>query len=365
MIQEQPLAGRPAPPPPEGARATSPKLPAGELGFGRYFTDHLFVAEFDQDRGWRDPRVVPRATLAMDPAASALQYGQSVFEGLKAFRDPRGGAHRLFRLDRHTARLRASARRVCLPEVPEDLFADAVRSAIRADADWMPTAEGTAIYIRPTLLGTEAFLGVRPSTAAMFYVLLSPVGSYWQGGRRPLRIWVEDTYVRAALGGLGAAKTGANYAASLLAAEVAKSRGYDQVLWLDAERRERVEEIGTMNLFARIGDTVITPAIDGTILDGVTRASVLDLLREWGVKTEERPLDLAEIIAAHASGTLREMFGTGTAAIIAPLGALGGKPGELTIGDGREGELTRRLFDEIRAIQSGAAEDRHGWLTPV
>lgn len=347
------------------ARARRQRPADSELGFGRYFTDHIFLAEFDPDHGWQRARIAPHAALSIDAASSALQYGQSVFEGLKAFRDPDGGAHRLFRVERHAARLRDSARRVCLPEVPDELFIEAARAVVRVDADWMPTSDDTALYLRPTIIGAEGFLGVRPAKKALFYVLVSPVGSYWQGDRRPLKIWVEETYVRAAPGGLGAAKTGANYAASLLAAEAAKARGYDQVLWLDAVKREKVEEIGTMNLFVRIGDTVITPSLDGTILPGVTRDSVLALLREWGVRAEERPLAFQEVLEASQRGELREMFGTGTAAIVAPIGTLGGTHGETIVGDGREGELTTRLYDALHGIHVGRVADRHGWLSPV
>lgn len=334
------------------------------LGFGKYFTDHMFVVRWDGSR-WGSPRIVPYAPFEMDPAASVLQYSQSVFEGAKAFRDSKGGAHRIFRLDRHAARMNSSARRVCLPEVPEELFVSAVRSLVLVDHDWMPKAEDTSLYIRPTIIGDEGFLGVRPAKSAVFYVILSPVGSYWQGERRPLKLWVEQEFVRAAPGGTGAAKTGGNYAASLLAAEHAKKRGFDQVLWLDGAERKFVEEVGTMNFFARIGDTVITPPLDGTILPGVTRDSVLHILREWGVNVAERRLAYAELVDAQKNGTLKELFGTGTAGIVAPVGELGTAGGSLTVADGREGELTTRLYDEIRGIHTGAVADRHGWLSSV
>jgi branched-chain amino acid aminotransferase len=334
------------------------------LGFGKYFTDHMCVVRWDGAR-WGEPRLVPYAPFAMDPAASVLQYAQSVFEGLKAFRDGKGGPHRVFRIDRHAARMNGSARRVCLPEVPEQLFTAAVRQLVALDADWMPRAEDTSLYVRPTIIGDEGFLGVRPAKSALFYVILSPVGSYWQGDRRPLKLWVEQEFVRAAPGGTGAAKTGGNYAASLLAAEHAKKRGFDQVLWLDGAERKFVEEVGTMNFFARIGDTVVTPPLDGTILPGVTRDSVLHLLRTWGVKVEERRLPYAELASAQQAGALKELFGTGTAGIVAPVGELGTASGSLTVADGNEGELTTRLYDHIRGIHTGAVADVHGWLTSV
>jgi len=348
----------------ERTRTPRPRPAEEGLGFGKYFTDHMFVARWDGSR-WGAPRIVPYAPFEMDPAASVLQYAQSVFEGLKAFRDPKGNAHRLFRGDRHAARMNSSARRICLPEVPEALFLSAVRSLVLVDHDWMPKLEDTSLYIRPTIIGDEGFLGVRPAKSAVFYVILSPVGSYWQGARRPLKLWVEQEFVRAAPGGTGAAKTGGNYAASLLAAEHAKKRGFDQVLWLDGAERKFVEEVGTMNFFARIGDEVITPPLDGTILPGVTRDSVLHLLREWNIPVVERRLAYAELVAAQNNGTLRELFGTGTAGIVAPVGELGTEGSTLTVADGAEGSLTTRLYDEIRGIHTGTVADRHGWLSPV
>jgi branched-chain amino acid aminotransferase len=294
-----------------------------------------------------------------------LQYGQMVFEGLKAFRAPDGRGIRLFRPDAHARRLVESARRLCLPAVDPSDFVRAAQALVRVDEGHVPREPDTALYLRPTLLGTEAFLGVRPSATAEFLVMGSPVGAYWQGGRRPLRLWVETELSRAAPGGTGAAKCGGNYAASLLAAERAKSKGFDQVLWTDARDHTALEEVGTMNAFVRIGDTVITPPLDGTILAGVTRDSVLTLLRAWNIAVEERPILVEEIEQAAGRGALREMFGTGTAAVIAPIGELGLADRTVKVGDGREGEITRRLYDAIRAVQSGEAEDRYGWLADV
>jgi branched-chain amino acid aminotransferase len=336
-----------------------------EFGFGRVFSDHLFRASYDPERGWHDAVITARAPLVLDPAATVLQYGQMVFEGLKAFAAPDGRTIRLFRVDAHARRFVASARRLCLPEVTPDDFVRAVSALVNVDADHVPRTPDASLYLRPTLLGTEGFLGVRPSATAEFFVLASPVGAYWQGGRRPLRLWVETELSRAAPGGTGAAKCGGNYAASLLAAERAKSKGYDQVLWTDARAHTTLEEVGTMNAFVRIGDTVITPPLDGTILAGVTRDSVLTLLRAWGVKVEERSVSIAEIEQAAARGALEEMFGTGTAAVIAPIGELGLERRTVRVGDGGEGELTRKLYDAIRAVQTGEAEDRYGWLTEI
>jgi branched-chain amino acid aminotransferase len=337
--------------------------PAEKLGFGLCFSDHMFRAHHDEN-GWHDAAIVPRAPLVLDPAATVLQYSQCVFEGLKAFWSE-AGKIRLFRPEFHARRFVQSAERICLPEVPVADFLRAVFALTAVDARFVPHAEGTSLYVRPTLMGTEAFLGVRPSLAAEFFVIASPVGAYWHGGRRPLRIWVETELVRAAPGGSGAAKFGGNYAASLLAAERAKARGFDQVLWTDARAHTEIEEIGTMNVFVRIGDTVLTPSLDGTILAGATRDCVLVLLREWGVKVEERRISLAEIEQAHRTGALAEMFGTGTASIVAPIAQLGFGTKELAVGSGEEGDLTRRLYDAIRGVQRGTLEDRHQWLVEL
>jgi branched-chain amino acid aminotransferase len=346
-------------------RTTRPTaMPAADkLGFGRCFSDHMFRAHHDEE-GWHEGVIVPRAPLALDPAATVLQYSQCIFEGLKAFCSPEGKI-RLFRPAFHARRFVESARRLCLPDVPVADFLRAVFALVRVDERFVPRAEGTSLYLRPTLMGTEAFLGVRPSIQAEFFVIASPVGAYWQGGRRPLRIWVETELVRAAPGGSGAAKFGGNYAASLLAAERAKTRGYDQVLWTDARAHQEIEEIGTMNVFVKIGDTVLTPSLDGTILAGATRDCVLALLREWGTRVEERKIELAEIEQAHRAGTLVEMFGTGTASIVAPISQLGLGDREISVGSGEEGDLTRRLYDTIRGVQRGTVDDRHEWLVEL
>jgi branched-chain amino acid aminotransferase len=340
-------------------------LPAAEtLGFGKVFSDHMFRARFEVDEGWHDAAVVPRAPLALSPAASVLHYGQSVFEGLKAFAGWAGKVL-LFRPDAHANRFIQSARRVCLPEVPTDLFRIATDALTWIDRDFVPRAPETSLYLRPTLVGTEGFLGVRPSAMAEFFVIASPVASYWQGGRRPLKLWVETELCRAAPGGMGSAKTGGNYAASLVAAEQAKKRGFDQVLWLDARTHTQLEEVGTMNVFVRIGDTVITPPLDGSILAGVTRDSVIVLLRDQGIAVEERSIALGELEDAHAKGTLGEVFGTGTGGLIAPVGSLGMESRLLTIGTGEEGELTRQLYDTLRGIQYGQIPDKHSWLVEI
>jgi len=346
-------------------RTRSPKQrpSPSELGFGKHFTDHMFLMDFERGRGWSGGRVVPYGPVQVDPAASALHYGQTIFEGLKAFPDP-AGRIRVFRLGDHLARLNQSARTLCIPEVDLEVAARGVRALLAIDAAWMPEGEGTSLYIRPLVFATEPFLGVRPAEHFLLCVFLSPVAGYYSTGAAPVRIWVEERYTRAAPGGLGTAKTGANYAASLRAAEDAKARGYEQVLWLDALEHKHVEEVGTMNLFLRIGEEIVTPPLEGTLLRGITRDSVLTLLRHWGLKVSERRISIEEIRTAHARGVLQEVFGTGTAAVISPVGELGFADTSLKIGDGA-GPVASRLKQAITDIQYGRAPDRFGWLSPI
>jgi branched-chain amino acid aminotransferase len=335
-----------------------------DLAFGRVFTDHMALVDYDVERGWFDPRIVPYGPLTFDPAAAVLHYGEAVFDGLKAFRGVDGRV-RIFRMDRHAKRLHDGGPRLCMPAVDEELFREAVLQLVRADRECVPTSPNTSLYIRPTLVATEAFLGVRPANRHLFFVIASPVGGYGGQVFSPARIWVEDKYVRAAVGGLGAVKSGANYAASLLAAEEAKARGYGQVLWTDAAEHRYFEEVGTMNLMVRIGDEFITPPLGGSILAGVTRDSVMTLLRGWGLAVSERPLAIDEVLAAHRNGALREVFGCGTAAVITPVGELGWRGEKLVINGGQAGEVARRLYDAITDIQYGRAPDPHGWMTLV
>lgn len=344
---------------------TPREKPKGDLGFGRVFSDHVFRMDYEEARGWYGARIAPYAPITLDPAASSLHYAQAVFEGLKAFRGV-DGAVRLFRADKHAARFDQSCDRMCIPRLPEGAFIKAIERAVAQDAAWVPSDEGSALYVRPFVFATEAFLGVRPAKKYAFMVLMSPVGAYYAKGFQPVRIWVERHAVRAARGGVGASKTAANYAASLHAATAAKARGYDQVLWTDAEEHRFLEEVGTMNLFLHVGDEIVTPSLDsGTILPGVTRDSVIRLLRERGLKVVERRITVDEVVQAHRDGVLREVFGTGTAAVISPVGALGFEDGDLTVGDGGVGPLAGQLFAEVQAIQRGEAEDRWGWTRVV
>jgi branched-chain amino acid aminotransferase len=335
-----------------------------DLTFGTVFTDHMFVADFEEEKGWYDPRVEPYAPLPLDPATAVLHYGQSLFEGLKAFRG-RDGKIRLFRPQKHVDRLNRTAHRMCIPAIDPELILKSWTTLVDVDRDWVPSAVGTSLYIRPTVIASEPFLGVRPARQYLYYVILSPVGPYYPGGLAPTRIKVIDNYVRAVAGGLGEAKTSANYAASLYAAEEAKHEGFTQVLWLDGVAHKYIEEVGTSNIMLRIGDEVITPPLAGTILAGVTRDSALTLLRSWGVPVSERAITIDEVVAAADNGSLREVWATGTAAVISPVGELAYQGRRLMVNEGRIGDLAQRLYDTIVAIQYGAAPDPHGWTVVV
>ena len=350
--------------PVERTPSPRPRPSLDGLAFGRWFSDHMFRVDFDEGKGWHGARVVPYGPIALEPAASALHYGQALFEGLKAFRLADGSA-RLFRPAAYLARLNRSARRLSMPEIDPALVLEGVKTMLRLDAEWIPSAPGTSLYLRPFMIATEPFLGVRPSRSYALLVIGSPVGNYFSGPPRPLRIWVEAARARAAHGGIGEAKAAANYVASLFAAEEAKARGFDQVLWLDGAQHRDLEEIGTMNVFARIGGTLVTPALEGSILPGVTRDSVIQLCRDQGVRVEERRLPLQELRAAHAAGMLEEVFGTGTAALVAPIGELAAADGTMTLPDLGAASLGARLRDGLAAIQRGEAPDRHGWLERV
>lgn len=328
--------------------------------FGTVFSDHMFRAEFRRGVGWRNPVIQPYGPMSLDPACSALHYGQSMFEGLKAYR-LQDGRVSLFRPDFHIRRMIAGAEALCLEPPPEDLFREGLMELVRTDAAWVPKGEGAALYIRPTLFASEPFLGVRPADQVTFFIITSPVGSYYKTQGEPLRIWVERHYVRAAPGGLGAVKASANYVAALKASVEAKQRGYHQVLWTDAVEHEWIEEVGTMNVFFRFRDEIVTPALDGTILGGCTRDSVLHLLRSWGLRVEERRVSWHEVQKRHAAGELLEVFGSGTAATISPIGELGHGGGSLTLPV--EGEVASRLLNELRAIQSG--EKPSDWMVAI
>ncbi|MGZ6408747.1 MAG: branched-chain amino acid aminotransferase [Bdellovibrionota bacterium] len=335
------------------------KMPADQLGFGKYFSDHQFLMEYANGR-WERPRIEPYGPLSLEPGACVLHYSQCLFEGQKAFRG-KDGKIRLFRPRFHAQRMQKGAVRLCMPPVPEESFLQAVREIVRVDRDWVPSMRGASLYLRPTLIGTESFLGVRPAEKYLFFIISSPVAAYYAEGFNPVKIWVEEEYIRSAQGGLGAIKAGANYASSLAAAVAAKKKGFSQVLWLDAKEHSQIEEVGTMNVFFRLKNEIVTPPLTGTILNGATRDCVLELLKSWGLPVRERAITWAEVQAAHDKGELLEAFGTGTAAVISPIGILANEKRKLELSGGKVGELTQKLFDEITAIQYGEKPDTFGW----
>ena len=346
------------------ATTHKPKPKDSDLGFGTLFTDHMFVADFQEKKGWYDPRVEPYGPIPLDPAAAVLHYAQAIFDGLKAFRGADGKV-RLFRPQKHVQRMNHSAAQMCIPPLDPELALRSLVTLVGIERDWVPKTVGTSLYVRPTIIASEAFLGVRPAKSYIYFVILSPVGAYYPEGMAPVKIRVEEKHVRAVEGGLGSAKTGANYAASLMAGEEAKHEGFTQVLWLDGVHRKYIDEVGTMNIMVKIAGEVITPALGGTILPGVTRDSVLSLLRDWGAKVSERQIAIDEVVTAHKAGTLEEVFGTGTAAVISPVGELSYKGHRMVVGGGKIGPTTQKLYDAIVGIQYGTAPDPHGWTLEV
>lgn len=333
-----------------------------KLGFGNIFTDHMLTVVYSPEEGWHDAKIEPYHAFQMDPAGMVLHYGQTIFEGLKAYRC-KDGKIRLFRPEQNFMRMNRSAERLCIPQIDVDFMVDALKKLVELEQDWVPSAPGTSLYIRPTIIASDPHLGVRASNHYIFFIILSPVGAYYATGLDPVPIYVEDNYVRAVRGGTGAAKTAANYAASLLAGEEAKKLGYSQVLWLDGVEKKYVEEVGSMNIFFRFNDEVTTPALVGSILPGITRMSVLQLAQDMGYKTTERRISIQEVFDRYDKGELLEVFGTGTAAVISPVGELKWKDRVIKIGDGTTGELSQKLYDTLTGIQYGELPDNHGWIT--
>ncbi len=334
------------------------------LGFGTYFTDHMFIMDYTEGKGWHDPRIVPYAPLEMDPASMVLHYGQAIFEGLKAYK-AKNGHILLFRPDKNMARVNSSNERLVIPRIDEDFGVQAIKELVNVDSDWIPDAPGTSLYIRPFIIATDPFLGVRPSDTYKFIVILSPVGAYYKEGMNPVKIYVESKYVRAVKGGLGFAKTVANYASSLKAQVEAKHSGYTQVLWLDGIEKKYIEEVGTMNVFFKIDGEVITPSLEGSILPGITRMSTIELLKKSGIKVTERRISIQELYDAHAAGKLDEAFGTGTAAVISPIGEFNWDGNVITVNGGKIGPVAQQVYDTITGIQSGELEDTFGWTQIV
>jgi branched-chain amino acid aminotransferase len=335
-----------------------------ELGFGKYTTDHMFLMDYTQDKGWHDARIGPYQNLSLDPAAMVLHYNQEVFEGLKAYHLADGGIG-LFRPEKNIERMNASARRMVMPELDRDFILRALKELILLERSWIPKSEGTSLYIRPTMIATEPALGVRPAEQYLFYIILGPVGAYYPEGFNPTRIYVSDEYVRAAKGGVGEAKTSGNYGATLLVSKQATQKGYTQVLWLDAKEHRYVEEVGTSNIFFLINDELVTPPLGGTILPGVTRNSVLRLARHWGLNVSERLISIDEVADGCKTGSLKEMFATGTAAVISPVGEICYKGSDLPVAGGKTGELAQKLYDEIIGIQYGHKEDPFDWRVRI
>ncbi|WP_029915387.1 branched-chain amino acid aminotransferase [Pelobacter seleniigenes] len=343
--------------------ALKPKVTdESQLVFGKLFSDRMFIMEYDTGQGWHSARIQPYGPFSIDPAAMVLHYSQEIFEGLKAFRRP-DGSIAMFRPADNVARFNRSAERLCMPQVDEKFFLDAMIQLLRLEADWVPHNIGTSLYIRPTMIATEAMLGVRPANKYLCYIILSPVGAYYKGGIAPVKIWISDFYVRAAEGGTGEAKTGGNYAASLYAAKQASEQGYDQVLWLDAKEKRFVEEVGSMNMLFLYDGKIVTSPLHGTVLDGITRRSALTLLQEMGYEIEERALSVDEVMEGARSGRLQEAFGTGTAVVISPVGSFCYRDECVQLGDGKPGELTMKLYDKLTGIQYGREPDNHNWIT--
>jgi len=335
-----------------------------KLGFAQSFTDHMFVMDYDEGVGWHDGRVVPHEPFLIEPASAVLHYAQMMFEGMKAYRTPDGGIQ-LFRPDRNIARMARTCERMCIPELPGDLFLAAIEAVVREDMDWVPSAPGTSMYIRPFIFGDEVSFSVLPAKHYKFMVILSPTGSYYaanDGGLSATRIYVQDDYIRAARGGTGYAKVGGNYGGGMRASLDAMKYHCKDVLWLDAAEHRYVEEIGTSNAFFRIADEVVTAPLDsGTILAGITRDSVLTLLKKWGVQVAERKLAIDEILRASENGALQEIFASGTAAVISPIGCLCVKGKDYPVADGKVGPVAQKLYDALYGIQTGALPDDMGW----
>jgi branched-chain amino acid aminotransferase len=335
-----------------------------ELTFGTIFTDHMFNMDYDPDKGWHDARIESYRDISMDPATMVLHYGQAIFEGLKAFRTS-SGSIRLFRPKDNIKRMNRSARALCMPEIDEQLFLTCLKKLVEVEKDWVPSAPQTSLYIRPTCIAMDPFLGVRSSYTFRFFIILCPVGAYYKEGFNPVKIWVTKDHVRAVRGGLGEAKTPGNYAASLYAGEEAHRAGFTQVLWLDGVEQKYVEEVGSMNIFFVIDDELVTPELNGSILPGITRDSVLALGKKWGMKVSEKKISIDDVMDAHDSGKLQEIFGSGTAAVISPVGELKYGDRTITVADGNVGPMAHKFFDAITDCQYGNAEDDMGWIETV
>lgn len=334
------------------------------LGFGKYMTDYMFICDWSKEQGWHDARIVPEGPIEMDPACMVLHYAQETFEGLKAYRTAEGKIQ-LFRPDMNAKRMIRSNERLCMPAFPEEDFVEAVKALVKVEEDWVPSEPNTSLYIRPYMFATEAALGVHMASSYKFMIICSPVGAYYASGLDPVKIMVEDEYVRAVAGGTGFTKCGGNYAGSIAGQMKAEKLGYEQVLWLDGNERKYVEEVGSMNIMFKIDGEIWTAPIEGTVLPGVTRDSMIHILRDWGYTVREERLSVDDLMAAGHNGKLEEVFGTGTAAVISPVGQLRYKDDVVVVNDNKTGELTQKLYDTLTGIQWGRLEDKYGWTVEV
>ena len=337
------------------------KPDSSKLVFGKAMTDHMFIVDYDAGQGWHDARIIPYGPLQIDPAAKVLHYGEEILEGLKAYRTA-DGSIQLFRPRDNIDRMNKSAERLCLPQIPEEVALAGITELVKTEQDWVPHEKDTSLYIRPFMIGLDAALGVHSSKHVEFIVVVCPVGAYYPEGLNPVKIYIEEEDVRAVKGGMGMAKTGGNYAASLRAGNRAEERGYSQVLWLDGVHRKYIEEVGAMNVMFKVSGKILTPDLNGSVLDGITRRSCIQLLKDWGYEVEERRISAEELFDAAESGALEEAWGTGTAAVVSPIGelAMGGK--KVTVSGGKIGEITQKLYDELTGIQWGRVADPHGWI---
>ena len=346
------------------AAALKEKPDSSTLVFGKAMTDHMFIVDYDEGQGWHDPRVVPYGPLQIDPAAKVLHYGEEIFEGLKAYRTA-DGSIQLFRPKDNIDRMNKSAARLCLPQIPEELALAGITKLVEVEQDWVPHEKDTSLYIRPFMIGLDAALGVHSSHHVQYIVVVCPVGAYYPEGLNPVKIYIEDEDVRAVKGGTGMAKTGGNYAASLRAGNRAEERGYSQVLWLDGVHRKYIEEVGAMNVMFKVAGKILTPDLNGSVLDGITRRSCIQLLKDWGYEVEERRISAGELFEAAENGTLEEAWGTGTAAVVSPIGELAMGDKKVTVSGGKIGEITQKLYDELTGIQWGRVADPHDWITKL
>ena len=340
------------------------KPDSSKLVFGKCMTDHMFIIDYDAGQGWHDARIIPYGPLMIDPAAKVLHYAEEIFEGLKAYRTA-DGSIQLFRVMDNIKRMNDSADRLCMPQIPEDIAFEGIKALVEMEQEWVPSEKDTSLYIRPFMIGLDAALGVHSSHHVQFIVVVCPVGAYYPEGLNPVKIYIEDEDVRAVKGGTGMAKTGGNYAASLRAGNRAEAKGYTQVLWLDGVHRKYIEEVGAMNVMFKVDGKILTPDLNGSVLPGITRRSCIQLLKDWGYEVEERRISAEELFEAAKSGKLEEAWGTGTAAVISPIGELAEGDEKCIINNNQIGEVTQKLYDELTGIQWGRVADPHNWITKI